>query len=163
MTSPPGLQNNNNPISEPSFLTKLFATGFFTGYSPVASGTAGSALALAIYCIPGFESPMVIGIVTLAAFVLGVPAAHSMEKRFGHDPSRVVIDEVVGMWIALFLLPKTIIIALGVFFLFRFFDIVKPFPARRFDTIHGGIAIMMDDVVAAMYTNIIVHLLILVM
>ena len=62
------------------------------------------------------------------------------------------------MWISLFLLPKNILITLTAFFIFRFLDIVKPFPARKFDTMHGGFGIMMDDVVAGIYTNIIIQL-----
>jgi phosphatidylglycerophosphatase A len=161
MTSPQEPQNLNNAIREPSLLIKLFATGLFSGYSPVASGTAGSLVAFAIYCIPGFESPYTIGIVTVSTFLLGIPAASIMERRYGHDPSQVTIDEVVGMWIALIFLPKTLIAALSAFFLFRFFDIVKPFPARRFDNIHGGFGIMMDDVVAGIYANLLTRLVIM--
>jgi phosphatidylglycerophosphatase A len=162
MVSPPEPQNLNKPVPEPSLLTKAFASGLFSGYSPFASGTAGSLVALAIYCIPGFESPYFIGIATIAAFVLGVPAATIMERRYGHDPSLVTIDEVAGMWIALILLPKTLIAAASAVFLFRIFDIAKPFPARRFDNIHGGFGIMMDDVVAGIYANLAAHLVILI-
>lgn len=162
MIPPPEPQNLNKTFPEPSFLTKLFASGLFSGYSPAASGTAGSLVAIAIYCIPGFETPYVIGIAAFAAFILGIPAANSMERRYGHDPSQVTIDEVVGMWITLFLLPKTLTATIGAFFFFRFFDIVKPFPARRFDTVHGGFGIMMDDVFAAIYANIATRLLIMI-
>lgn len=157
-----GSPNHNTTIPEPPFITKLFATGFFSGYSPIAPGTVGSAVALVFYSIPGFESLFVISIVTLAVFILGIQATNIMEKRYGHDPSEVTIDEFVGMWILLILLPKKLIVALAAFFIFRFFDIIKPFPARRFDTIHGGIGIMMDDVIAGMYTNIVIQVLLLI-
>jgi len=146
---------------EPSFATKLFASALFSGYSPVASGTVGSAVALAFYFIPGFESLVFIGAFILIVFILGIKASHTMEQRYGHDPAEVTIDEVVGMWISLFLLPKKIFIALTAFILFRFFDIIKPFPAHKFDTMHGGFGIMMDDVVAGIYANIILQLALL--
>ncbi len=162
MISPPEHLNPNSTIPEPSLLVKLFATGLFSGYSPFASGTAGSLVAIALYWIPGFESLMVIGLVTISAFVLGIPAAGIMERRYGHDPSQVTVDELVGMWISLILLPKTLIAAVSAFFFFRIFDIAKPFPARRFDNIHGGFGIMMDDVVAGIYANLAAHLVILI-
>jgi phosphatidylglycerophosphatase A len=143
---------------EPSFATKLFASALFSGYSPVASGTVGSAVALVFYFIPGFESLVLIAPSILIVFIFGIKTANTMEQRYGHDPSEVTIDEVVGMWISLILLPKTIFIALTAFFIFRFFDIIKPFPARKFDTMHGGFGIMMDDVIAGIYANIIIQL-----
>ena len=85
-----------------------------------------------------------------------------MEQRYGHDPAEVTIDEVVGMWISLFLLPKKIFIVIAAFFVFRFFDIIKPFPARKFDKMHGGFGIMMDDVIAGIYTNIILQIALLI-
>jgi phosphatidylglycerophosphatase A len=149
------------PIAKPEvpFLVKAFASGLFSGYSPVASGTVGSLVALAIYFIPGFEQPLIILPVGFLAFVLGVNAAEQMERRYGHDPNEVTVDELVGMWISLLLLPKNILVAAAAFLLFRIFDIVKPFPARKFDNVTGGLGIMMDDVIAGFYTNLIMHLL----
>ena len=160
MNPPTNFPNESNvkEAVEPSFVTKLFASAFFSGYSPVASGTVGSAVGAAIYFIPGFESFTLIGPSILIVFIFGIKAAHAMEQRYGHDPAEVTIDEVVGMWISFFLLPKNILITLTAFFIFRFLDIVKPFPARKFDTMHGGFGIMMDDVVAGIYTNIIIQL-----
>ena len=151
-------QNDVKAAIEPSFVTKLFASAFFSGYSPVASGTVGSAVGAAIYFIPGFESLVCIVPSILIVFIVGIKAAAIMEQQYGHDPSEVTIDEVVGMWISLLLLPKNIFIMLTAFFLFRFLDIVKPFPAHKFDAMHGGFGIMMDDVVAGMYANIIIQL-----
>jgi phosphatidylglycerophosphatase A len=95
-------------------------------------------------------------------FGLGIKASSTMEKRYGHDPSEVTIDEVAGMWITLMFLPKAILLAFAAFFVFRFFDIIKPFPARKFDTMHGGFGIMMDDVVAGIYAHVTVRLLLLI-
>ena len=153
--------NNTVTVIEPTLLTKAFASALFSGYSPIASGTAGSAVGLAIYFIPGFESPMIIGIVTLIVCILGIPAAEAMEKRYGHDPAEVTIDEVVGMWISLLFLPKYILVALAAFVLFRILDIIKPPISRKFDAMHGGFSIMMDDVIAGIYANVILQLALL--
>ncbi len=148
--------------SEPSFLTKLFASGLFSGYIPAASGTVGSLLAVGVYYIPGFEYPLVFTTIIIIALLIGIKTAGVMEQHYGHDPAEVTIDEIVGMWISLFLLPKNILLTLAAFFLFRFFDIIKPFPAREFDNMHGGFGIMMDDVIAGMYANIILQLVVLI-
>jgi phosphatidylglycerophosphatase A len=147
---------------KPSTPTRMFASGIFTGYVPAASGTLGSALAAAFYFIPGFESPFIIGLVILLVFVLGIEASSLMEIYYGHDPAEVTIDEMIGMWIALFLLPKTIPVVLAAFLIFRFFDIIKLFPANKFDSKPGGFCIMMDDVVSGIYANISIHLLLLI-
>ena len=147
---------------EPSRSIKLFASGLYTGYAPAASGTLGSAIAVAFYFIPGFESPLILGFVLLLVFGLGIKASSIMEKRYGHDPAEVTIDEVVGMWITLFFLPKSILVVLAAFFVFRFFDIIKPFPARAFDAMHGGFGIMMDDVVSGIYANITMQIVLLI-
>ena len=81
-----------------------------------------------------------------------------MEKTYGHDPSIVTIDEVLGIWISLLLLQKSFIIITAAFFLFRAFDIFKPWPARVFDRKQGGWNIMLDDVVAGLYTNIVLQI-----
>ena len=153
-------QNDVLAVVEPSFVTKLFASALFSGYSPVASGTVGSAVGAAIYFIPGFESLACIGPFILIVFIFGIKAAAIMEQWYGHDPSEVTIDEVVGMWISLFLLPKNIFVVFMAFFLFRFLDIVKPYPAHKFDALHGGFGIMMDDVVAGIYANIVLQLVV---
>jgi phosphatidylglycerophosphatase A len=158
----PRKQISSSSGPEPSLPIKLFASGLYTGYVPAASGTLGSAVAVAFYFIPGFESPVILSFILLLVFGLGVKASSIMEKRYGHDPAEVTIDEVVGMWITLFFLPKTLLVVLTAFFVFRFFDIVKPFPARTFDTMHGGFGIMMDDVVSGIYANITMQIVLLI-
>ncbi len=162
MPFPTGLQNPDGPAiaenKEPSVLIKAFASGLFSGYSPVASGTVGSLVGLAIYFIPGFEQPYYIMPACVVVFLAGIKASDIMEAKYGHDPAEVTIDEVLGMWFTLFLLPKSIVIAVTGFFVFRILDILKPFPARKFDEAHGGFGIMMDDVVSAFYSNLILQL-----
>ena len=145
-------------IPPPPFIVRVFASGLFTGYVPIASGTAGALLGLAIYAIPGLENPWWLFGVSIVGFLLGVWTSGAMEQALGHDPHEVTIDEVVGMWVSLLLLPKSWLIAIVAFLLFRFFDIIKPFPARRFDRLKGGFGIMMDDVVAGVYTNIVLQI-----
>jgi len=113
------------------------------------------------YFVPGFEHPYVIMPAAFFVFLAGIKASQSMENFYGHDPSEVTIDEVLGMWMSLWLLPKSIAIAVTGFILFRIFDVVKPFPAKKFDALKGGAGIMLDDLIAAAYTNIILHALLL--
>ena len=102
------------------------------------------------------------GVAAVAVTLIGIPAASIVERESGReDPGHVVIDEVAGQWIALAVCPVEIRHALLAFALFRLFDIVKPWPARQLERLHGGLGIMMDDVAAGMYAlvaGLIVHL-----
>jgi len=138
----------------------FFGSGFYTGYVPVASGTVGSLAALIIYLIPGFERLYIILPFTVLFFFNGIYLGTKFETKYGKDPSECTIDEVVGMWISLLLLPKTFWIVTITFFLWRMLDIFKPFPARRLEKINGGFGIMIDDVVSGFYTLIIMHLIV---
>jgi phosphatidylglycerophosphatase A len=152
------------------------------GYIPLAPGTFGSLVGLALYLLlrraflslpvgsDDFNLLYIIYvlvavklIVIIGLTVVGTWAASRVEKLQGvKDPSKVVIDEVAGQYIALSAVPMvfedwwTIIAA---FVLFRFFDIVKPYPARRLESLHGGLGIMADDVVAGAYAGISVVLI----
>jgi phosphatidylglycerophosphatase A len=97
-------------------------------------------------------------LVTIAlVFAAGVPCARRCEALFGPDNKRIVIDEVWGMLIAVFLLPPTWVWVSAAFVLFRFFDVVKPFPARRVEHVGGGFGVMLDDGIAAVYANAVLH------
>ena len=164
------------------FFTELIATGLYSGYIPWASGTFGSLVGLLIFLIPGVESPYILILMILVGLALGVVTSRRVAEVRGHqvsksaeiakaafqpgamhapDPSIVVIDEIVGMWIALFLLPKTLVAVVGAFVIFRILDIVKPFPARRLEHLPNGWGIMLDDVVAGVYASICTHLVLL--
>ncbi|HUL45263.1 MAG TPA: phosphatidylglycerophosphatase A [Bacteroidota bacterium] len=147
--------------SKPSLPVRLIATGLFSGYIPFAPGTAGSLLGLAVYLIPNFEQPMLSSIAILVFLFAGTGVSGIMERAYGKDPSIVVIDEVVGMWIALFLLPKSAAACIIAFVLFRIFDIIKPPPARTMESLPGGWGIMLDDVAAAIYANLLTRVLLL--
>ena len=143
-----------------NFFEKLLGSGFFAGYFPFASGTIASLVALLIYCLPGFEHLYIILPITVLFFLIGIYLGNKFEKIYGKDPAECTIDEIVGMWISLILLPKTIAISLLTFFLWRVFDIYKPFPARSVEKLNGGLGIMIDDVISAFYTLIIMHLVV---
>lgn len=145
-----------------NFLEKLLGSGFYTGYIPFASGTFGSLAALAIYFIPGFEKPVILIPAIIIFTFYGVYTGSKFEKIYGEDPAECTIDEVVGMWISLLFLPKSVVIALIAFLVWRIMDIIKPPPARQLEGLHGGLGIMMDDIVAGIYSLLIVQIVIII-
>ncbi|HWP45554.1 MAG TPA: phosphatidylglycerophosphatase A [Candidatus Limnocylindrales bacterium] len=143
----------------------MIGTGFYVGYTPVAPGTVASVATLPLYFIlRPFPWTLYLGI-TLLLFLVGVKAANEIQKVLGQpDPGIVVIDEIVGYLLTLFLLPKTIGFVVGGFFLFRLFDIFKPFGIRKIDQNPNlaGFGTMADDAIAGIYSNLVlqvVHLL----
>ena len=148
-----------------SFFPRMIATVGFLGYSPVAPGTMGSlAAALVFFLLPSYLSvwPFALGLLLL--LVISVWAAHQMAAPKSAaagkiDPQEVVIDEVMGMAVTLAFVPLDLkIIGLG-FLLFRLFDVTKPFPARRMEKLPGGWGIVMDDVVAGIYANVVLRII----
>jgi phosphatidylglycerophosphatase A len=156
-----GQAKQKNKI-QPNLFIRLIATVFFTGYSPIAPGTVGSLVGLIIYGLPGFEIPQIMGPLIFFFFLIGSYVSHRMEIYLGEDPACVIIDEVIGMWITLIFLPKTLLLVVLGFFAFRFFDITKLQPASYVERFGKGIGIMLDDVVAGIYSNILLHLTILI-
>ena len=143
-----------------NFFEKLIGSGFFTGYSPFASGTVGSIAALLIYLIPGFEQLFIIIPAIIIFLVYGIFLGDKFEAEYGKDPAQCTIDEIVGTWISLIALPKTAWIIVSSFLLWRILDIIKPAPARNLEMLKGGLGIMIDDVVSGIYTLIIMHLIV---
>ena len=139
---------------------KIVGSGFYTGYIPVASGTFGSLVAIVIYLIPGFEQLQIILPSIVILFVYGVFVSSKFEKLYGKDPSQCTVDEVVGTWIALIALPKTVYIISTSFLVWRALDIIKPFPARSSEKLPGGWGIMIDDAISGFYSLIIVQLVV---
>ena len=139
---------------------KIIGSGFFTGYSPFASGTVGSIAAIIIYLIPGFEELFIIIPATIIFIVYGIFIGTKFEAEYGKDPAQCTVDEVAGTWISLIALPKTVGIIVSAFFLWRILDIIKPPPARNLERLKGGLGIMIDDVVSGIYTLIIMHLVV---
>jgi phosphatidylglycerophosphatase A len=141
----------------PNSLARLFATFFYVGYFPFASGTVASFAGLAL-CIIFYDNLVLYSLVLAVVLVLGFLSSGIVETMVKQkDPSCVVIDEVAGMMISLFLLPMTVPVIWITFFLFRAFDMFKVYPMNKLEAMGGGKGIMMDDVVAGIYTNIVMH------
>jgi phosphatidylglycerophosphatase A len=139
----------------------LLATGFGAGYSPIAPGTAGTLVAIPIYYFLS-DIPFPLYEITLIGFFfLSVWISENGEIYFGKkDDPRIVIDEVMGFLITMLWVPKAIRFIIVGFFLFRFFDILKPFPIRQWERrLKGGIGVVLDDVMAGIYANIILQVI----
>ena len=139
-------------------LVIFIATGAGSGYSPIASGTAGSAVGVALFAALAWGlglSTLPLLAVTAAVTLVGVWAADRAEAIFGgKDDGHITIDEVAGQLISLLFLPLRWEVLVVGFFLFRFFDIVKPPPARQLESLRGGLGVMGDDVFAGLYANL---------
>ena len=141
-------------------LAHFFASVFYIGKLPLAPGTGGSLVALLVWLLilPNISSFTLIVLIVII-FGFGVYISSIVENELGeNDPSLVVIDEWVGQWIALLFLPYSIKWGIIAFGLFRLFDIWKPYPIRKLDEINGGWGIMLDDVLAGIYSLLIIQL-----
>jgi phosphatidylglycerophosphatase A len=140
------------------WLALALATALGVGFLPVASGTFGAAVGLLLWAaLP--DAPVAQAGAILLLFVLGSWSGGVAEQHFGvTDPGEVVIDEVMGMLVTLFLVPVGWPGAFGAFLLFRAADVIKPYPANRFERLPGGIGVMADDAVAAVYANLAMRL-----
>jgi phosphatidylglycerophosphatase A len=138
----------------------LIATGFYSGYLPKMPGTWGSLAGMLLYFfLHRLSTPYYLAVVA-GLFIVGSFVAGETEKILDHrDPGIVVIDEIVGLLIGFIAVPfAPVNLALG-FILFRIFDIVKPFPIGFVDQhFHGGLGIMLDDVIAGIYTLAVLQL-----
>lgn len=141
-------------------LAFFLASCAYAGYFPIAPGTAGSAAGVILdKALRTILSPVIHGVVIVLIIVVGVWVANIVEKESSKkDPSLIVVDEVAGMLLSLYLIPLSWIGLLAGFLLFRLLDIVKPFPCRRAENIPGGAGIMADDLIAGVYTNIVLRL-----
>ncbi|MDZ7641096.1 MAG: phosphatidylglycerophosphatase A [Desulfurivibrio sp.] len=142
-------------------LILLLATGFGLGRLPKAPGTWGTLLAFPTHWAIMGLTPPVYALILAAFIILAVIVAGIAEKILDKaDPGQVVIDEVAGMLIALIAIPTTPLAWLLAFVFFRFFDILKPFPIRLLDQrCHGGLGIVLDDLLAGLYALICLQLL----
>jgi phosphatidylglycerophosphatase A len=147
-------RTSDRRFSSRSFVPLALATALGAGYAPVAPGTWGSAVGLLLWFVLP-STPWIQALVIVAVVAAGVWSGGVAERHFGRaDPGQVVIDEVAGMLVTLFLNPVGRVGAVGGFFLFRVADILKPFPARRLERLDGGLGIMADDVMAGIYANV---------
>jgi len=148
--------NDSRPPVD-SGVALAIATVCGVGYAPVAPGTFGSAAGLVLWwLLPASTTVQAVAIVIL--FVLGWWSGNVAERYYGRtDPGQVVIDEVMGMLITLFMNPVSWRGAIAAFLLFRIFDVIKPYPANRLERLHGGAGVMADDGMAAIYANLVLR------
>ena len=141
------------------FVALALATSAGVGYIPFAPGTFGSLAGLLLWwVVPGSASVQLALIAVV--FIVGAWSASVAERHFAStDPGPVVIDEVLGMLVTLFLNPVGWVGAGLGFLLFRLSDIVKPFPANKLEQLHGGFGVMADDLMAAIYANLTLRLI----
>jgi phosphatidylglycerophosphatase A len=139
---------------------KAIASVLGIGYLKGGGTVAAVACCLALYLARAegmLLRPGPAGLLTAGLLALGTLAAQRVEATWSKDSYRVVIDEVAGMWVSMLLIPITGPRLLAGLVLFRFFDIVKPLFIRKLEQIPGGAGVMLDDVLAGIYTNLLLH------
>jgi phosphatidylglycerophosphatase A len=136
----------------------FIAQGAYSGRSPFAPGTAGTVVGVLLYLFVKGLWPAWYPAAAAAVIVIGIWTADRAEVLLGRkDAPSIVIDEIAGYLVAMFLVPFGWGFITAGFFLFRFFDIVKPWPLRRLEDLHGGFGVMLDDVGAGIYTNVVLQ------
>jgi phosphatidylglycerophosphatase A len=145
------MTNHASPQAPP--LVRAFATFAYSGYFPFAPATFATAVFLAaVQLVPGGEW-LVHPLVCLVTAILSVPASTAMEAIYGKDPHCVVIDEIVGIQVVLVAAEPTLAGLIAAFVLFRVFDVWKPFPIDRLQSLPGGWGIVADDALAGLYSR----------
>lgn len=135
-------------------LVTIIATGLYTGYFPIVAGTIGTIPAWLIgWFLLGRDNTILI-LATVATFVLSVWSATKAEDFLGHDSKKIVIDEWAGMFISLLFLPYRLDVYIAAFVFFRFYDVIKPFPAGYCESLPRGWGVTLDDVFAGVYANL---------
>jgi phosphatidylglycerophosphatase A len=138
------------------------ATCGYLGFVPIAPGTFGSAAGLIAFAAVRWSGSAAIEVAVIVFLLgIGVWSGNVAEKHFGgNDPAPVILDEVAGMLITLALIPVNPAGALVGFLLFRLFDVMKPWPADRLEALPGGLGVMADDAMAAVYGNLALRVLV---
>lgn len=142
-------------------ITILLATGFYTGYSPFAPGTIGTIIGIPLgFSLSGFSTTSQIVVIVLLFLFFSFISGKAEEILNKKDAPSIVCDEILGFLAAMFLIPYTIFNIVVMFFLFRFFDILKPFPIRTIDQrLKNGYGIVLDDVIAGVYANLVFRII----
>jgi len=153
------LKNNKNSKHSAHIALSYIATIGFLGYSPFAPGTVGSLLALAVFLMTDLPIYAHFSVIIIGA-VLGIYASSAAEKILNEkDSKKIIIDEFIGFYVSVFYLPKTFGLVIAAFLLFRFFDILKPlFISKLEKTLSNGLGVMADDILAGIYTNIVLQI-----
>ena len=138
----------------------LLASGLGAGYCPVAPGTIGTLVAIPIFLVfsripfPIYEGTL------LTFFFLSSWISEKAQNAWGRkDHPRIVIDEILGFLVTMLWVPTTVLLSVLGFFLVRFFDIVKPPPIRLAEKVRGGFGVVLDDVLAGIYANIVLQMI----
>ena len=140
-------------------ISKLIATVFYIGYFPIASGTVASLAGLAVYVLVRDNTSLYFSL-TILFLVLGFWSASSARQYFrDRDPHEIVIDEFSSMMLVYLFIPFSAKFLIAGFLLFRLFDILKLPPIKRLESLPGGYGIMLDDIAAAILTNLILQVL----
>jgi phosphatidylglycerophosphatase A len=138
----------------------VFVCSFgYIGFFPFAPGTVGSVAGVGVYIAAKHAAVSYLDVLLIVGlFVTGVALTRPCEEDLRCiDPGPIVIDEVMGMLITLFMIPVGWLGILLGFLLFRVLDVLKPFPARRLERLHGGLGVMSDDAMAAIYANLLLR------
>ena len=153
------MKNNENSRNSSHIALSYIATIGFLGYIPYAPGTIGSLFALALFLITDLPLYAHFSVIIIGA-LLGIYASSAAEKILNEkDSKKIIIDEFIGFYVSVFYLPKTFGFAIAAFLLFRFFDILKPlFISKLEKTLSNGLGIMADDILAGIYTNIVLQI-----
>ena len=144
------------------WIYKFIATFFGIGYIGKGAGTVAAVFVCMLLYVGvkfNFYSDNLLYLFTIAVFVSGILVSGKVEKSWGKDNKRVVIDEVLGMTVTVFLLPINLFTLTTGLILFRFFDIAKPLYIHRLEALKGGWGVMLDDLAAGIYSNIILQVL----
>jgi len=157
--SPGGQSGHPSGVCNVNFFFLLLATGFGSGFCPILPGTAGTIVAIPI-CYVLSSLPLVLyALIVAVSFFLSVFVSEKAQKHWGKkDDRRIVIDEIMGFLITMLGVPATLRAVVSGFILFRFFDIVKPPPIRRLERVGGGYGVVLDDVMAGVYANLFLQL-----
>jgi phosphatidylglycerophosphatase A len=141
------------------FICRAAASCLWLGYAPIAPATVCSFVVVVLLWLSGIvESPDYLWIV-LAVVLVGIVTASRAEHAYGRDGRKIVIDEVAGQMVTFVALPISAPAYVGGFFVFRFFDIAKPFPVSRSQELRGGLGVVADDVLAGIYANLALRVL----
>jgi phosphatidylglycerophosphatase A len=135
-------------------ISEWIATCFKVGYLPLAPGTWGSIFSILLWWVFIKDLNLyVFGVLIVLFFIIGIVTSNIIiDELDNNDPSHIVIDELVGQWLALLFLPNGLINIAIAFILFRFFDIIKPWPISLIEKLPKGLGVMSDDLVAGFIT-----------
>lgn len=153
-------------------LAKIIATALGSGYAPYAPGTVGTLMGILMIVFINFITSLlgyadyfqwVLIVSIISAFVKGLWSTRMLENEWGHDPGKIVIDEVVGIWITILFIPFTWINLATAFVIFRIFDIAKPLGIKSIDKQKTPLSVMLDDVLAGVYSWIVLRVILYMM